>query len=264
MRRTTVVTGDSGGIGQAVAAELTRRGHRVIGVARTGDVRADLALMRETARAADEILARTDRVDGVVLCAGVLSTVAEWTDEGFERTLALNYLSRFLLVQRLLPALSEAPAGRVVLVANAGKYRDSLDLGDLMLRRGGGRGLKVSGRTQFANDLFAVELAERVRGSRIAVSCVYPGPVATGVFRNARGVSGPLRTAAVAVQRLGAAAPAEGARTPVHLADDPGATGGFYGPRLRRRTIPGRVLRRDRRAGLWAASEGLIQSFARR
>src|SRR6266545_4818167 len=112
-------------------------------------IRADLALLRDTAHVADEIARRTDRLDAVMLCAGVLSTVAEWTDENLERGLVLNYLSRYLLLRRLLPLLAQAPSGRVVLVANAGKYRDTLDLDDLQLRRGRGRGLHVAGRTQF-------------------------------------------------------------------------------------------------------------------
>jgi NAD(P)-dependent dehydrogenase (short-subunit alcohol dehydrogenase family) len=281
--RTAVVTGGTGGIGRAVAVELARLGHRVLIVGRSAArgvavlaeldaaapqaghalVRANLSLLRETARAADDITRHTDRLDAVVLCAGVLSTVAEWTDEGVERSFALNYLSRYLLVRRVLPTLAEAPSGRIVLVANAGKYRDSLDLNDLQLRQGG-RGLRVAGRTQFANDLLAVELAERVRGSRIEVSCVFPGLVATDVFGNARGLSRPVRVAATAVQRLIAATPTDAAQTPVFLAHDPAATGvagGFFGPQRRRRRIPKRALRRDRRAALWTASEELVQPW---
>ena len=283
MRRTVVVTGGTGGIGRAVAMELARRGDRVLIVGRSADrgaavlaaldeagpgaghalVRADLALLRETARAADDIAGQADRLDAVVLCAGVLSTVAEWTDEDLERSFALNYLSRYLFLRRLLPLLRRAPAGRVVLVGNAGKYRDTLDLDDLQLRRGG-RGLRVAGRTQFANDLLAVELAERVRGSGIEVTCVFPGLVATDVFRNARGVPRPVRAAAIAIQRLIAASPAAAASTPVFLAGDPEATGvggAFFGPGRRRLRIPGRVLRPDRRAALWAASEELVRPW---
>jgi NAD(P)-dependent dehydrogenase (short-subunit alcohol dehydrogenase family) len=280
-RRTVVVTGGTGGIGRAVAVELARRGDRVLIVGRSADrgaavlaalheagpgaghalLRADLALLRDTARAADQLAGQTDRLDAVVLCAGVLSTVAEWTDEDLERSFVLNYLSRYLLVRRLLPLLAEAPAGRVVLVANAGRYRDTLDLDELQLRRGG-RGLRVAGRSQFANDLLAVELAERVRDSRIEVTCVYPGLVATDVFRNARGLPRPVRAAAIAVHRLIAASPAAAAQTPVFLAHEAGATGvagGFFGPDRRRRRIPRRVLRPDRRAAVWAASEELVR-----
>src|SRR6266511_4074682 len=220
-RRTAVVTGGTGGIGRAVAVELARRGYRVLIVGRDaargsavlaaldeahpgGDhalIRADLALLRDTAHVADEIARRTDRLDAVMLCAGVLSTVAEWTDENLERGLVLNYLSRYLLLRRLLPLLAQAPSGRVVLVANAGKYRDTLDLD------------------------------ERVRGSRIVVTCVFPGVVATDVLRNARGLARPVRAAGIALQRL-AASPATAAQTPVFLADDPAAArlgGTFFG-----------------------------------
>jgi NAD(P)-dependent dehydrogenase (short-subunit alcohol dehydrogenase family) len=257
---TSLVTGGTGGIGRAVAADLTRRGHHVLTIGRsaTASVPADLALLRETDRAAAEVLRRTDRLDALVLCAGVFALRAEWTGEELERSFALNYLSRFLLVQRLLPLLVAAPAGRIVLVANAGKYPDTLDLDDLQMRRGGGRGLRVAGRTQFANDLLAVSLAERLGDTRVRVSCVYPGPVATDVFRNARGVPGPLRSLAVVAQRVIGADPAAAARTPVFLADDPAADGGFYGPGMRRLPIPERVLDPGRRAALWAASERIL------
>ena len=274
------MTGGTGGIGAAVAVELARREHRVLIVGRdeeraaavlsrltgTGHafIRADLALMGDTARVAGEVAGHTDRLDALVLCAGVLSTVADWTSEGLERALALNYLSRYLLARRLLPALADSPSGRVVLVANAGRYRDTLDLDDLQLRRGGGRGLRVSGRSQFANDLLAVELAERARDTRVAVTCVFPGLVATGVFANAHGPSRPLRAVAAAVQRRLGAAPEKAAVVPAHLAADPdaaGFAGAFVGPRVRRIPIPDRARRPDRRAALWAASERLVRPW---
>jgi NAD(P)-dependent dehydrogenase (short-subunit alcohol dehydrogenase family) len=274
------VTGGTGGIGAAVAHELARRGHRVSIVGRDGEraaavlrrlegtghtfIRADLALMSETTRIAEEITRHSDRLDALVLCAGVLSTVAEWTGEGLERTLALNYLSRYLLVRRLLPALTGSPSGRIVLVANAGRYRDTLDLDDLQLRRRGGRGLRVSGRTQFANDLLAVELAERTRDTPVAVTCVYPGLVATEVFADAHGPSRPVRAVAAALQRRLGAAPATAAAVPAHLAADPagaGFAGAFVGPRMRRIRIPDRARRPDRRAALWATSERLVHPW---
>lgn len=261
---TYLVTGASAGIGRAVADALTARGRDVLGVSRRGpDIRADLALLRDTARVADEVTARCDRLDGVILCAGVLATAPEWTDEGLERTLALNYLSRHLLLRRLLPLIGAAPAGRVVLVANAGKYPDTLDLDDLQLRRGG-RGLRVAGRTQFANDLLAVDLMDEVRGTPVEVACVFPGVVATGVFRNARGVPGPVRALATAVARIAGATPETAARTPVALADDPAATGGggFFGPGPRRLPIPARAQDPARRAAVRAAADELVGTYA--
>ena len=168
--RVSLVTGGTDGIGRAVALLLARGGDRVLFVGRSAErgarvlaelrealpgvdhafLRADLSLLSETARVADEAARLTDRLDAAVFCAGILSTVPEWTTEGLERNFVLNYLSRYLLARRLLPTLEEAPSGRLVLVANAGRYRDSLDFDDLQYHRGR-PGLRVAERTQFAN-----------------------------------------------------------------------------------------------------------------
>ncbi|MEV6488425.1 SDR family NAD(P)-dependent oxidoreductase [Actinoplanes sp. NPDC051633] len=261
---TTLVTGGGAGIGRAVAAELAGRGHRVLTVSRSSrsSLQADLSLMRETGRAAEEVAARTDRLDSIVLCAGVFAGAPEWTDEGLERVLALNYLSRYLLIRRLLPLVLAAPAGRIVLVANAGKYPDTLDLDDLQMRRGG-RGIRVAGRTQFANDLLAVDLMEELRATPVEVACVFPGLVATAVLRDARGVPGPVRAVAAAAQRIFGARPEVAARPIADLADDPAATagGGFVGPRLRRLEIPPRVRAEERRAAVRTATEALVNPW---
>ena len=227
---------------------------------------ADLSLLSETARVADEVGRLTGRLDAAVFCAGILSTVPEWTSEGLERTFVLNYLTRYLLTRRLLPVLKVAPSGRLVLVSNAGMYGDTLDFEDLQHRRGG-PGLRVAGRTQFANDLLCTELAARLAGTRVEATCVYPGLTDTNVFRNARGLPRVLRILAPAVLRLAALPPEVAARTPVFLAQDAGATGtggGFYGPKLKQRKVPARATRPERRAGLWAASEELVRPYLAR
>ncbi|HYU14434.1 MAG TPA: SDR family NAD(P)-dependent oxidoreductase [Candidatus Acidoferrum sp.] len=281
--RTALVTGGTDGIGRAVALDLARGGDRVLFVGRSeargaqvlaalrelrpgvehAFIRADLSLLAETARVAEEVGRRAPRLDAAVFCAGLLSTVPEWTEEGLERNFVLNYLTRYLMARRLLPALTRAPSGRVVLVANAGKYGDTLDLEDLQHRRGK-PGLHVAGRTQFANDLLATELASQVRGTRVEVTCVFPGLVRTSVMRNARGMPWIVRALARLLHPLLAMSPAAGAQTPVFLARSPAALGSggrFYGPRRAPRPIPARASQPARRRGLWAASEQLVRAY---
>jgi NAD(P)-dependent dehydrogenase (short-subunit alcohol dehydrogenase family) len=280
--RVSLVTGGTEGIGRAVCIELARRGDRVLFVGRNERlaeatlrilqeagperdhtfIRADLARLSEASRAADQVLEHTSRLDAAVFCAGVLSTLPEWTEENLERNFALNYLSRFVLARRLLPALLAAPSGRVVLVANAGKYPDTLRFDDLQHRKGKA-GLHVAGRTQFANDLFALELAERTRGSNLEVTCVFPGMVKTRVFANARGLPWFVRALAP-VLRLFALSPSEAANTPAFLAYDEqarGTSGRFYGPRKKELPVPPRARRADRRDQLWLASENIVQEL---
>jgi NAD(P)-dependent dehydrogenase (short-subunit alcohol dehydrogenase family) len=281
--RVSLVTGGTEGIGRAVAVELARRGgrgDRIILVGRDrergervlAELRAigpndnhvffpaDLSLLSETSRLARAL--EGQRLDAVVCCAGILSTIPEWTSEGLERSFVLNYLSRYLLVRRLLPALERSPSGRVVLVANAGVYKDRIDLADLQYRKGKA-GLEVSARTQVAIDLLATELADRVRATRIEVTCVFPGVVRTRVFENARGLPWFFRLLAPVV-RLFAQCPEAAADTPAFLAQDPlavGTNGRFYGPRRVPRKVPRPVQRPDRKEGLWVASEQLVRTY---
>ena len=96
------------------------------------------------------------------------------------------------------------------------------------------------------------------------VTCVYPGVTDTPLFRNARGLPPLVRTIAPVMARLIGSSPEEAARTPVFLAQDARAvgTGGrFYGPKLKRLTIPPRAQRPDRRSELWEASEDLVRPY---
>ena len=283
MSRVAVVTGATDGIGHAVAVRLASQGFRVLAVGRSQErgesliaeltaggpslpyatshrfLPADLASMAGTAALAEAVGTETERVDALVCCAGIFALRPEWTDEGFERTFSLNYLSRFLLARRLEPSLRRARSGRVVLVANAGRYRDTLDLDDPHHRHGR-PGMRVSARTQFANDLLAVELAERYQGSSVAVTCVFPGVVRTDVFRHGVGVPRPLAAVMGAVARRHGLAPEAAADTPAWLADsaDPREVSeSFFGPNRSVRRIPERVRRPDRRRQLWAVSERL-------
>lgn len=278
-----LVTGGTDGIGRAVALQLAQGGDRVLFVGRSAErgaamlqalqaarpgvdhvfVPADLSLLAETARVADEVARHTDRLDAAVFCAGILSTVPQWTTEGLERNFVLNYLSRYLLARRVLPALIAAPSGRLVLVSNAGMYGDSLNFDDLQHRQGK-PGITVAGRTQFANDLLATELTARLHGTRVEVTCVFPGVTKTNVFRNAIGLPWIARALAPVALPLIGSPPEVAAQTPVFLAQSARAvgTGGrFYGPRCKQRRVPARAQRADRRSQLWAASEALVRSY---
>lgn len=280
-----LVTGGTDGIGRAVASRLAQDGFQLLlvgrDVARGQDAvqelqsaqrrrgmpvadhqfwPADLSLLSQTAGLATLVAGHTDRLDALICCAGNFSLRPEWTSEGLERSLVLNYLSRFLLARRLLPLLQRASSGRLVLVSNAGAYRDHLDFDDLQYRRGRA-GLQVAWRTQFANDLLTVELAERYRDTALEVTCVFPGLMRSNLFRHASGVPRPL--AMLLAQLAGRfGLPLEvAAETPSWLASSPqarGVSGAFFGPRRKPRRVPDRARRPDRRKALWDASEALV------
>jgi NAD(P)-dependent dehydrogenase (short-subunit alcohol dehydrogenase family) len=108
-----VVSGAASGIGAALTARLRSDGHTVITVdLRDADVIGDLSTAsgRETALTAIRQL--TDRVDGVVPCAGV----AGLTDTDPSLVVSLNYFGALALVTGLRPLMGEGSA--VVLVSS--------------------------------------------------------------------------------------------------------------------------------------------------
>jgi NAD(P)-dependent dehydrogenase (short-subunit alcohol dehydrogenase family) len=124
-----VLSGGTDGIGRALAAHLLRRGETVVVVGRSqakfdalvaetgGDahfVAADLRLVRENRRVVAELRDRFPVIDALVLAAAYVHFDRRLTEEGFEHTFALYYLSRHLLAAGLLPALAAAPRPVVV------------------------------------------------------------------------------------------------------------------------------------------------------
>jgi NAD(P)-dependent dehydrogenase (short-subunit alcohol dehydrogenase family) len=93
---------------------------------------ADLTLMSEVRRLADELCASYSRIDVLANNAGALFASRQETTEGFERTFALNHLAPFLLTHLLRDQLA---GGRVVTTASDAHHRGRLDLDDLQSRR---------------------------------------------------------------------------------------------------------------------------------
>jgi NAD(P)-dependent dehydrogenase (short-subunit alcohol dehydrogenase family) len=110
---TYVVSGSASGIGSAVASRLRSDGHSVIGVdLRDAEVVGDLATGSGRDSAAAAVAGLTDRVDGVVPCAGV----AGLTGTDPELVVSLNYFGAIGLVTRLQALMGEGSS--VVLVSS--------------------------------------------------------------------------------------------------------------------------------------------------
>src|SRR5262249_36269546 len=151
---TVLVTGSTNGVGRMVAQRLgasgarvfvhgrdEERGERVVSeiTARGGKaelVTADLASLAEVRSLADEIRARTDRLELLTNNAGIGTAGAErqTSADGYEPRFAVNYLAGFLLTALLLPLLKASAPARIVFVASAGQQ--AIDFDDVMLARG--------------------------------------------------------------------------------------------------------------------------------
>ena len=268
-----VITGASSGIGLAAAEALARRGARLALVghdasrsaaalarlrARVMDLRAamhlaDLSRLSEMRRLGRELAAAYPGIDVLINNAGALFQRRVLTEDGIERTFALNHLAYFVLTRELRPCLSRG--SRIVNVASGAHVGAVLDFDDLNLERGYS-GWKAYRRSKLANILFTRELARRLAGSGITANCLHPGFVASRFGDNNRGL---FRFGIGIAKLLTARTPEKGAETLIHLASAPGLgdVSGEYFFDLKPATPSAAARDDDAARRLWEASERL-------
>jgi NAD(P)-dependent dehydrogenase (short-subunit alcohol dehydrogenase family) len=245
--KTVMVTGASSGIGKAAALGIAKLGARVVMVCRSPDkgkravesvidasgnknvelMVCDLSLMSNVRELAVDFAASHKVLNVLVNNAGSVFQGYRETSDGFERTMALNYFSPFLLTNLLMPALRAGSPSRVVNVASVSHFGGRLDLGDINGKNAhGGFGMQAYGRSKLALVLFTYELARRWADEGISVNCMHPGAVRTSIWSHS-GFASPI----VRLVSLFMRSPEKGAETVVYLATSPeaeGVTGKYY------------------------------------
>ena len=238
------------GSGAAVAAALRRE----TGNADVHHLGADLSRPDEARSMAQEFSRRFERLDVLVANAGALAYRRTETEDGLERTFALNHLGSFMPTVLLLPQLIASPAGRVVVVTSNAAHFGRLQLDDPQTTRRYDA-FRAYAWSKLANVLFTLELARRLEGTRVTANAVHPGFVATKFGHD----GGFMARMVQLSQRIAGRSPERGAETPVWLATSPevaGVTGGYFVDR--RRQEPPRLARdEEAQRHLWRLSERL-------
>jgi retinol dehydrogenase-14 len=203
--RVCLVTGGSSGVGGATALGLAGLGAAVLLVSRdpqrgesaaeeirrrTGNpevrfLACDLSLQREVRRLAREVAERHPVLHVLANCAGRLALRRELTEEGIEHTLAVDYLSHFLLTLRLLePLRAGAPSRVITVAAGPGALRRLRLRADLLEPSSRLSGVGSALQAALARVLFTFELSRRLRGSGVTANAFHPGLVRTRLERN--------------------------------------------------------------------------------
>ena len=275
--KVVLLTGATAGIGKEAARQLAERGAELVCVGRnraktealvaelrsdTGNdsvdfLIGDLSRPAECQAVANAFLAEHDRLDVLFNNAGALFTDRELTEDGLERTFALNHLGYFVLTELLIDALKAASPARIVSTASDAHRAGDLEyLDDLQTAGWGSSGFKAYGRSKLANIWFTRQLAERLEGTGVTAHCFHPGFVASDFARN----NGALATFVMMISRPFQKTVAQGADTGVWLATEdeiPGESGGYWYERRRKKGT------RDARdpgapARLWKESERIV------
>ena len=244
--KVVVVTGATSGIGEVAADRLAQKGARVVFIARdrergeatrkhlhaiaghaTHTVHyADLTKLADMKRVAKEIADSEPQIDVLVNNAGAMFTTRQVTEDGLEKTFALNHMSYFVVTNLLLDRLQATPGARIVSTASDAHKGAKLNFDDLQSERGYS-GFSVYGRSKLMNILFTRELAKRLAGTGVTANCLHPGFVGTRFGQNNGGLMGGV----IKVAQNFALTPEQGAETIIYLADSDevaGKTGGYY------------------------------------
>ena len=217
--KTILITGVSSGLGFESMRVLATRGAHIIGLARTarsageacrkivGETTAaacDLSDLDSVGRCAETVTALGKPLDVLMCNAGIMALPRLEQKYGLELQFLTNHLGHFLLLNKLLALVLEAPAGRVVMVssmAHQHTVKGGIDFNNL----GGALGYdpwKFYGQSKLANLLTSNELARRLYRSNATSNAVHPGVIDTGLGRyNSGTFSRVLTTLAKPVQR---------------------------------------------------------------
>lgn len=253
--KVVLITGASSGIGKASAMGLARMGASLVlicrneekGEAARGEIvkatgnfsiellLADLLKQKEVRRVAAEFKTNHPRLDVLINNAGASFVGYAETEDGIERTMAINYFTPFLLTNLLLDTLKGGISSRVVNVTSSEHNAGNLDLDNIGRDRRMGRvGAEAYRRSKLAVVLFTYELARRLQGTGVTATCVNPGAVRTNIWSNVGAYTLLFRLFSVFMQ-----SPEKGAEGSIFLASSPevgGVTGKYFDKKVPRRS----------------------------
>jgi short-subunit dehydrogenase len=182
--RSALVTGASGGLGQAIARRLSAAGASLILSGRRADVlealAAELGAVVAPADLSDAVSVRAlaeahGDVDILVANAGLPASgkLQSFSEEQIDRALLVNLRAPIMLAHALLPAMVARGSGHIVLMSSlSGKAPAA--------------GTSIYSATKFGLRGFAGALRAELHGSGVGVSAIFPGFIRdAGMFEDA-------------------------------------------------------------------------------
>lgn len=204
-----VVTGTTRGLGRVAARRLASCGATVVMLNRneqagkdtaaaitseTGNkevfnVPCDLADLAAVKTASEAVLARWPEIDVLLCNAGILTTELTPTAQGFEPHYGVNFLSHFVLVNNLLPALQKRPEARLVMLSSCGQwFTFGMDFSRLTVEDYTSHNWRYDHffsycRSKLAMLLFAKECQRRYGNANLVSVAAAPGVIMTDLWR---------------------------------------------------------------------------------
>jgi NAD(P)-dependent dehydrogenase (short-subunit alcohol dehydrogenase family) len=204
--KTYLVTGGTSGVGKAIATGVAKTGANVVIVSRNASngeqtvkeiseksanknisfLTADLSLLKSVEQLSTQFEQQHNQLHGLVNAAGAWYFKKEITSEGIDKSFAINYLSHFVLTNRLLDLLKATDDARIVTVAGAPRFlkKPKIDLNNLQLEKSYSW-MKATNLAMFARVYFGFELADRLQNTSVSSMVFHPGFVKSNLGKGA-------------------------------------------------------------------------------
>lgn len=194
--KSALVTGATGGIGLHIAQGLAAKGIEVVltgrdeargekavagiresaGHDRVSFIPVDHSLVGGNIELARRISTDRERLDILVNNVGAQPTAKrQVTSDGYELSLALNFIGQFALTDALLPLLRASGPARIVNVSSAAHTMWKPDPFEDVQSEKDFVGLKAYGHTKLLQVLWTFALARRLTDDNILVNATNPG-----------------------------------------------------------------------------------------
>ncbi|MCJ8314325.1 MAG: SDR family NAD(P)-dependent oxidoreductase [Saccharospirillaceae bacterium] len=202
--KTALITGGTSGIGLSIVHALLLQNYRVYFIGRNAKkgtnvekelhklypnnahfIELDLSNISQVKTFAKQFLKDNKSLDLLANVAGVMEREQTLTDEGFEKTFAVGYLSAVVLSTELLPLLEKSQQARIVNVAGVQSFifKARLDFNDLTFSKNYSS-FKTAITTVHAKTVFTQILADKLKDKSIDVNAFHPGAVRSDLMFN--------------------------------------------------------------------------------
>ncbi len=119
------------------------------------------------------IRSKTDKLDAIVLCAGMFAEgdLATISDVDFINTTNINYVVNHMIIQKALPLLKKSGFARIVIIGSTAAYGIYSEV-------------PAYGASKWALRGYAINLRNELRKDNIGVTFISPGPTNTDMWKD--------------------------------------------------------------------------------
>ncbi len=202
--KTALITGGTSGIGLSIAKALLQKNYEVYLIGQNKEkgegietvlnnefpekvhfIQLDLSNISDVKKFSKKFIEQHSKLDVLANVAGVMEPTRKITQEGFEKTFSVGYLSAFVLSTQLVPLLGRASHGRIVNVAGVASFifKAKLDFNDLSFSQNYSS-FNTAITTVHAKTVLTEILSKKYASLGVDVNSFHPGAVRSDLMKN--------------------------------------------------------------------------------